>query len=119
MLLASNELRVQQLAVTKPARKHLSEVGQNREIKRIVSKLTAQSWHTGTCSMQTPNPLELEFFLVWIQSDGRRAPVFDRKRLTNTPVRAIVPVLKCPNDRKNRVVSAPATYTSGSPAVGG
>src|SRR5208337_3741005 len=28
-------------------------------------------------------------------------------------------VLKCPDDRKNRVVSVQATYTSGSSAVGG
>ena len=43
----------------------------------------------------------------------------ERKRLTNTPVRQAGSVLKCPDDRKNRVVSAQATYTSGSSAVGG
>jgi hypothetical protein len=42
-----------------------------------------------------------------------------RKRLTNTPVRMAGSVLKCPDDRKNRVVSAQATYTTGSSAVGG
>jgi len=42
-----------------------------------------------------------------------------RKRLTNTPVRQAGSVLKCPDDRKNRVVSAQATYTSGGSAVGG
>ncbi len=41
------------------------------------------------------------------------------KRLTNTPVRQAGSVLKCPDDRKNRVVSAQATYTSGGSAVGG
>jgi hypothetical protein len=41
------------------------------------------------------------------------------KRLTNTPVRQAGSVLKCPDDRKNRIASAQATYTSGSPAVGG
>jgi hypothetical protein len=44
---------------------------------------------------------------------------FDCKRLTNTPVRPAGSVLKCPDDRKNRVVSAQATYTSRSSAVGG
>src|SRR5215472_14708386 len=42
-----------------------------------------------------------------------------RKRLTNTPVLQAGSVLKCPDDRKNRVVSAQATYASGSSAVGG
>ena len=41
------------------------------------------------------------------------------KRLTNTPVLQAGSVLKCPDDRKNRVVSAQATYASGSSAVGG
>jgi hypothetical protein len=45
--------------------------------------------------------------------------VKQRKRLTNTPVRQAGSVLKCPDDRKNRVVSAQATYTSGGSAVGG
>ena len=44
---------------------------------------------------------------------------FGCKRLTNTPVRQAGAVLKCPDDRKNRVVSAQATYTSGGSAVGG
>jgi hypothetical protein len=43
----------------------------------------------------------------------------DRKRLTNTPVRQAGSVLKCPDVRKNRVVSAQATYPCGSSAVGG
>ena len=43
----------------------------------------------------------------------------DSKRLTNTPVRQAGPVLKCPDDRKSRVVSAQATYPCGSSAVGG
>jgi len=43
----------------------------------------------------------------------------ERKRLTNTPVRQAGSVLKCPDDRKNRVVSAQATYPCGSSAVGG
>jgi len=42
-----------------------------------------------------------------------------RKRLTNTPVRMAGSVLKCPDDRKNRVVTAQATYPCGSSAVGG
>jgi hypothetical protein len=41
------------------------------------------------------------------------------KRLTNPPVRQAGSVLKCPDDRKNRVVSAQATYPCGSSAVGG
>ena len=41
------------------------------------------------------------------------------KRLTNTPVRRAGSVLKCPGDRKNRVVSAQTTYPCGSSAVGG
>jgi hypothetical protein len=45
--------------------------------------------------------------------------LLDRKRLTKTPVRQAGSVLKCPDDRKNRVVSAQATHKSGSPAVGG
>ena len=45
--------------------------------------------------------------------------VLERKRLTNTPVRQARSVLKCPDDRKNRVVSAQATYPCGSSAVGG
>jgi len=40
------------------------------------------------------------------------------KRLTNTPVLQAGSVLKCPDDRKNGVVSAQATYTSGGSAVG-
>ena len=45
---------------------------------------------------------------------------FDRKRLlTNTPVRQAGSVLKCADDRKNRVVSAQATYPRRSSAVGG
>ena len=43
----------------------------------------------------------------------------ERKRLTNTPVRQAGSVLKCSDDRKNRVVSAQATYASGGSAVGG
>ena len=45
--------------------------------------------------------------------------VHERKRLTNTPVRAIASVLKCADDRKNRVFSAQATYPCGGSAVGG
>ena len=41
------------------------------------------------------------------------------RRLTNTPVRQPGFVLKCPDDRKNRVVSAQATYPCGSSEVGG
>ncbi len=39
------------------------------------------------------------------------------KRLTNTPVRQTGAVLKCPDDRKNRVVNAQATYPCGGSAV--
>src|SRR3979490_2671223 len=46
-------------------------------------------------------------------------PRAHRKRLTNTPVRQAGSVLKCPDVRKNRVVSAQATYPCGSSAVGG
>jgi len=42
-----------------------------------------------------------------------------RKRLSNTSVRMAGSVLKCPDDRKNRVVSAQATFTSGGSAIGG
>ncbi len=48
-----------------------------------------------------------------------RVTRLESKRLTNTPVRQAVSVLKCPDDGKNRVVNAQATYTSGSPAIGG
>src|SRR5271157_3969209 len=41
------------------------------------------------------------------------------KRLTNTPVQIAGSVLKCPDDRKNRVVSVQATYPCGSSTVGG
>ena len=41
------------------------------------------------------------------------------KCLTNTPVRQAGSVLKCWDDRKDRVVSAQATYPCGSSAVGG
>jgi hypothetical protein len=41
------------------------------------------------------------------------------KRLTNTTVRQARSVLKCPDSRKNRVVSVQATYPCGSSAVGG
>ncbi len=44
---------------------------------------------------------------------------FNCKRLTNTPVRQAGSMLKCPDDRKNRVVSVQATYPCGSSAVGG
>ena len=43
----------------------------------------------------------------------------ERKRLTNTPVRMDGSMLKCSDDRKNRVVSAQATYPRRSSAVGG
>ena len=49
----------------------------------------------------------------------RRNMEFLCKRLTNTPVRQAGPVLKCPDDCKNRVVNTQATFTSGSSAVGG
>src|SRR5271157_480293 len=42
-----------------------------------------------------------------------------RKRLINPPVLQAESVLKCPDDRKNRVVSAQATYPCGSSAIGG
>ena len=51
-----------------------------------------------------------------VQSHLRR--ILDTKRLTNTPVRRARSVLKCPDDRKNRVVSAQATYPCGSSKVG-
>jgi hypothetical protein len=51
-------------------------------------------------------------------SDAATGAHVSSKRPTNTPVRAIVSVLKCADDRKNRVVSAQATYTSGNSAVG-
>ncbi len=38
-----------------------------------------------------------------------RQDCFECKRLTNTPVRRAGSVLKCPDERKNRVVSAQAT----------
>src|ERR1035441_35444 len=44
---------------------------------------------------------------------------FERKRLTNTPVRQAGSVLKCADDRKNRVVNTQATYPCGGSAVGG
>ena len=44
--------------------------------------------------------------------------MFKGKSLTNTPVRQAGSVLKCTDDRKNRVVSAQATYPCGSSAVG-
>ncbi len=52
----------------------------------------------------------------WLQVGWDR---FEGKRLTNTPVRQAGSVLKCPDDHKNRVVSAQATYPSGGSAVGG
>src|SRR5215469_2345349 len=59
-------------------------------------------------------------------TDCRSSPVAaqrlranEGKRLTNTPVLQAGSVLKCPDDRKNRVVSAQATYASGSSTVGG
>ena len=44
----------------------------------------------------------------------RKEASFKRKRLTNTPVRQAGSVLKCPEDRQKRVVSAQATYPCGS-----
>jgi hypothetical protein len=52
-------------------------------------------------------------------SEGFQDPSVECKRLTNPPVRQVGSVLKCQDDRKNRVVSAQATYTSGGSAVGG
>jgi hypothetical protein len=57
------------------------------------------------------------FFLLGGLPFGRTQLV--RKRLTNTPVLQEGSVLKYPDDRKNRVVSAQATYPCGSSAVGG
>ena len=54
----------------------------------------------------------LEMLKAWRMS-------VEGKCLTNTPVREVVSVLKLSNDRKNRVVKAQATNTSGSSAVGG
>ena len=62
--------------------------------------------------------LQLRDVLASTKLASQRGPVI-RKRLTNTPVRMAGSVLKCSDDRKNRVVSAQATYTSGSSAVGG
>ncbi|MGA8149487.1 MAG: hypothetical protein WB952_00810 [Terriglobales bacterium] len=42
-------------------------------------------------------------------TNARMATSAESKRLTNTPVRRAGSVLKCPDDRKNRVVSAQAT----------
>jgi hypothetical protein len=49
----------------------------------------------------------------------REKSTLSSKRLTNTPVRQARSVLKCPDVRKKRVVSAQATYPCGSSAVGG
>jgi len=56
--------------------------------------------------------------MLWKDADPD-IPILKGKRLTNTPVRGVVTVLKLSDDRKNRVVSAQATYTCGSSAVGG
>jgi len=61
------------------------------------------------------------FFVICIFGflrDGKQRRI-KCKRLTNTPVRMARSVLKCPNDRKNRVVSTQTTYPRGSSAVGG
>src|SRR6266852_140721 len=50
--------------------------------------------------------------------DARKVKL-NRKRLTNPPFEGRGFVLQCPDDRKNRVVSTQATYTSGSSAVSG
>jgi hypothetical protein len=55
--------------------------------------------------------------LGWLDLD--REAVVEGKRLTNTPVLQAGSVLKCPDDHKNRVVSAQATYPRRGSAVGG
>src|SRR5208337_4217080 len=60
--------------------------------------------------------LVCQIYLLFLFCLKRR---FNRKRLTNTPVRQAGSVLECPDDRKNRVVSVQATYTNRSSAVGG
>jgi len=56
---------------------------------------------------------------IYVASPPGYVYVIDGKRLTNTPVGQAGFVLKCPDDRKNRVVSAQATYPCGGSAVGG
>lgn len=69
-----------------------------------------------------------DWYKVSYEKDGAKIdkalgmrPIFDNflksKRLTNTPVLMLGSVLKCPDDCKNRVVSAQATDTSRSSAV--
>ena len=55
-------------------------------------------------------------FLSYSIDNDRR---YISKCLTNTPVRQAGSVLKCPDVRKNRIVSAQATYACGSSALGG
>ena len=45
--------------------------------------------------------------------------VFQRKRLTNTPVRGVVSVLKFPDERRTKGFNTQTTYTRGSSGVGG
>ena len=63
--------------------------------------------------------LRLNQVTQWAQGtrDGPAGVI--SKCLTNTPVPQAGSVLKCPDDRKNRVVSAQATYPCGGSAVGG
>src|SRR5713226_10238534 len=59
----------------------------------------------------------VEAFLRCCRVGGENS--LKRKRLTNTPVLQAGSVLKCPDDRKNRVVSAQATHPRGSSEVSG
>ena len=83
----------------------------------VQSMWKEEAWKTdaGRCARTLVKYPDLRIVLVSMKAGTR----FKCKRLTNTPVRQAGSVLKCPDDRKNRVVSAQATYPCGSSAVGG
>src|SRR5713101_4770331 len=60
---------------------------------------------------------------AWSEANSRASSVrtasIKGKRLTNTPVRGIVSVLKFPDERRTKGFNTQTTYTRGSAGVGG
>jgi hypothetical protein len=81
--------------------------------------LTAQHDYGKDDGDRANTSLAKELHLAQKSRDRALLGAVDGKRLTNTPVRQAGSVLKCPDDRKNRVVSAQATHPRRSSEVGG
>ena len=82
-------------------------------------KLYYSNWFYVRGKGRVPEGQELSLISARIGSPFELNLNLNGKRLTNAPVRQARSVLKCLDDRENRVVIAQATYTSGGSAVSG